>query len=218
VDEPFVTSFAETADGVRLSYKVIGTGAIDLVWISGLGYPVDLFADEPGFAHLAKRLSAFSRTVWYESRGIGASGGNLLDVPDTQVGDLTTVLDAAQCDGPVIVGWGHSGTSAARYAATHPERSAALVLIDAYAHYVQEPPAGSMTTNCDSASPATSDSGCPLTSSSRARARYANRTCAPCCPASRARRWWCTTKKGGSSPSMRDAIWLGTSPARSTSR
>ena len=138
MDEPFVTSFAETPDGVRLSYKVIGSGPIDLVWISGLGYPVDLFADEPGFARLAKRLSAFGRTIWYESRGIGASGGNLLDVPETQVDDLTVVLEAARCDRPVVIGWGHSGTPAVRYAATHPERSAALVLVDAYAHYVQE--------------------------------------------------------------------------------
>lgn len=131
--------YAEAADGVSLSYMTTGEGPTDLVWVAGLGYPVDLIAGEPGFLHLAKRLRTFTRTTWADPRGMGASGGNVLDVFDTQDGDITAILDAAGLEQVVLVGWGHSGTPVIRYAIAHPERVTALVLIDSYAHYAREP-------------------------------------------------------------------------------
>jgi class 3 adenylate cyclase len=49
--------------------------------------------------------------------------------------DISTVLDAAGCDRVVLVGSGDE--HAIRYAAAHPERVSALVLINCYAHYVR---------------------------------------------------------------------------------
>lgn len=139
MDDRPVTKYAEAQDGVTLSYKVFGQVPLDLVWLSGLAYPADLFVDEPGFAHLAKRLAGFARTIWFEPRGVSASGGHVLDALETMDGDVTSVLDAENCGQAVLVGWGHSGTLGIRYAASHPDRIRSLVLVDTYAHYRREP-------------------------------------------------------------------------------
>ena len=130
------TRYVQTDDGISLAYRITGDGPRDVVWIAGLGYPSDLVADESGFVHLARRLGAFSRVFWYEARGFGASGGSFLDNdPDIVVRDLDVMVDSVLSDQVVLVGWGHSGSAAIRYAVARPERTAGLVLIDSYAHY-----------------------------------------------------------------------------------
>ena len=47
------------------------------------------------------------------------------------------MLDAENLERVVLLGWGHSGTVAIRYAVAHPERTSALVLVDSYARYVR---------------------------------------------------------------------------------
>ena len=133
------TKFVDTTDGVPIAYKVIGGGSLDLLWIAGLGYPSDLLFEEPGFVHLAKRLGAFSRTIWYEARGFRPSGGTFLDnTPQTIVSDLDAVLDQEGSEQAVVLGWGHSGTVAIRYAVARPDRTAALILVDTYARYLRD--------------------------------------------------------------------------------
>ena len=51
---------------------------------------------------------------------------------------MTTILDAAGCERVVLLGNGHSGPPLSYYAAVHPERVTALILINTYAHYVRE--------------------------------------------------------------------------------
>jgi class 3 adenylate cyclase len=135
------THYVRSADGINLAYSVSGDGPVDLVFVPNHGIPFDLAWDEPGFVHFAARLARFSRTVWYEMRGIGASSGNYLDcaLNDVVDADLTAVLDAAGCERPVLVGSSHGGPLVIRYCANHPDRVSALVLINTYAHYVREP-------------------------------------------------------------------------------
>ena len=140
MDERTVTRYATAPDGVRIAYQVSGEGLVDLLFVSALAYPIDLLWEDPSFVHFAKRLGAFSRTVWYEGRGLGASGGDFADnvVEGVTDGDLTAVLDAAECERVVIVGTNHAGSFSIDYAANHPDRVTAMVLIDSYAHYVRE--------------------------------------------------------------------------------
>jgi hypothetical protein len=79
VDERPVTRYAMAPDGVSIGYQVTGDEPLDLLVLSAVGYPIDLLWDDPSFVHFAKRLRGFSRTVWYEPRGVGASGGDFLD-------------------------------------------------------------------------------------------------------------------------------------------
>lgn len=135
------TRYVNTRDGVALTYDVSGDGPIDIIWLAAGAYPFDLLWDEPGFLHLAKRLAGFSHTFWASHRGLGASGGRVLDVFSDGVvdRDMTAFLDDCECRDVVMVGPGMSGPWAISYAAAHPDRVHALVLIDTYAHYVTEP-------------------------------------------------------------------------------
>jgi class 3 adenylate cyclase len=139
VDERPVTRYAKAADGVSIAYQVKGDGAIDLVLSSGSGVAIDLLWEEPGFVRFDKHLRAFSRTLWYDPKGVGVSGGTLdAYVEETTGAALTAVLDDAGCERVVLVGASHAGPPAIRYAATHVERVSALVLVNTYAHYVRD--------------------------------------------------------------------------------
>jgi class 3 adenylate cyclase len=139
VEERPTTEYYEAPDGVRIAYQITGAEKMDLVWIAGIGFPFDLLWEEPGFARLARRLGNFSRTIWWEGRGIGASGGNFVDRwRGTGDGDLTGLLDACGCETATLIGFMQSGPWAISYAAEHPERVNALVLIDTHSHYMRE--------------------------------------------------------------------------------
>jgi class 3 adenylate cyclase len=135
------THFARSADGIRLAYQVSGEGPLDLMFVSDEAMPLGLMWDDPGFLRLSKRLGAFSRTVWFEPRGIGESEG---DYWATVTGehrdeDLSAVLDAAVGSEPaVLVAWGAAGPARIEFSVAHPERVRALVLVNSYAHYVRE--------------------------------------------------------------------------------
>jgi class 3 adenylate cyclase len=125
---------------VSIAYQVSGEGAQDLLFRSGMGFPIDLFWDDPGFVRFAKRLGGFARVVMVDFRGVGASGGDLRDSVVEEIGesDVTSVLDAVGCQRVVLFGTGLGGPTAIRYAAHHPERVQALVLVDTFACFLRD--------------------------------------------------------------------------------
>jgi class 3 adenylate cyclase len=134
------TRFTHSEDGTRLAYQVSGDGPLNLLFLRDEAMPLDLMWDDPWFVRLSKRLGAFSRTVWNEPRGLGASEGDwrTYSTAESDV-DLLAVLDAAVGSEPVaVVGWGPAGLRAIELAATHPERVSALVVVNSFAHYVRE--------------------------------------------------------------------------------
>jgi class 3 adenylate cyclase/pimeloyl-ACP methyl ester carboxylesterase len=134
------THYTRSADGTNLAYRVSGDGPLDLVFSVGGEFPIDLLSDEPGFIRLRKRLGSFSRTIWFDRRGSGASGGHLTDSLAGEIfdADLTAVLDAVGFQRPALVAEGAIAGAAIRFSATHAERVSALVLINGYAHHVRE--------------------------------------------------------------------------------
>ena len=138
VEERPITRYATAPDGVSLAYQVVGSGPLDLVFYPGLALPIDLLWEDPGFAYFAKRLGRFSRTVWPEGRGIGASGGDFSHAVREDPLGLTSMLDAVGCEEVVLVAHGSAGPVAIQYAVAHAERVTTLVLIDSHAYYVRE--------------------------------------------------------------------------------
>jgi class 3 adenylate cyclase/pimeloyl-ACP methyl ester carboxylesterase len=103
--------------------------------------PLEPLWDDPGYGSLAPRLATFSRVINVETRGIGASEGDPRDVfvpGAVSDADLLAVMQAAGSERAVFVGFSTGGQYAIHFAATHPERVDALILIDTYAHYVRE--------------------------------------------------------------------------------
>jgi class 3 adenylate cyclase/pimeloyl-ACP methyl ester carboxylesterase len=132
------TRFAVAADGTNLAYQVSGEGALGLLFVGEL-LPIDLLWDDPVFVRLSKRLGRFSRTVWVEPRGAGASEGDFQSAIEQSEADILAVLDAALGVAPVVlVGWGIPGGGLIHFSISHPNRVSALVLINSFAHYVRE--------------------------------------------------------------------------------
>jgi class 3 adenylate cyclase len=133
------TRYTRSADGTNLAYQVSGDGPLDLVFLHGVT-PIDLLSEDAGFVRVRRRLGRFSRTLWFDARGSGASDGDPWDAVAGDIfdADLTAVLTAAGFDRPALVATAASGGRAIHFSATHPDRVSALVLVNTYAHYVQE--------------------------------------------------------------------------------
>jgi class 3 adenylate cyclase len=134
------THYARSADGTNLAYQVSGDGPLDLVFMHGGGVPTDFLFEDPGFTRVRSRLGIFSRTLWFDRRGWGASEG---DPRDALVGgiadaDLAAVLNAVGFERPAFVAEGPLGGAAIHFYANYPRRVSALVLLNSYAHYVQD--------------------------------------------------------------------------------
>jgi class 3 adenylate cyclase len=134
------TRYTRSVDGTSIAYQVGGVGPVDLVAMLGTAVPVDLMWEDAGFRRLGKRLGAFSRTIWLDHRGVGASEGDPVQsaTGDHFVDDLTAVLNDVGCERAVVLGASAFGQNAITYGATHPERVAALILADTFAHYIRD--------------------------------------------------------------------------------
>jgi class 3 adenylate cyclase len=134
------THYARSADGTHVAYQVTGNGPLDLAFLVTANPPIDLMWEDPGLLRVRRRLGSFTRTIWCDARGGGASEGNPVDANQGRLfdADLTAVLDAVGCERVALFGWSDSGPRAIHFAATHPERVSALILFNTYAHYVRD--------------------------------------------------------------------------------
>jgi class 3 adenylate cyclase len=133
------TRFAETPAG-RVAYQVVGDGPIDLLVARSPMFPVDMMWDEPHLVRFLERLSSFSRHIWFDPRGTGASDALTQSEDRLQeniVEDMVSVLDAAGCDRAALLGLGVPAPIL--FAATHPMRSRALVLCDVSVRWPRGP-------------------------------------------------------------------------------
>jgi class 3 adenylate cyclase len=133
------TRYTRSADGTNLAYQLSGDGPLPLVFCHWAP-PIDHLSDDPGFVRVRRRLGTFSRTLWFDPRGVGASEGDPHDsrAGDIYDGDLTAILDAVGFERPAMVASGQTGPAAIHFAVTHTERVGALVLVNSYAHYLIE--------------------------------------------------------------------------------
>jgi len=134
------TRYTRSADGTNLAHQVSGEGPLDLVFVHSGAIPIDLLAEDPGFLRLRKRLETFSRTVWFDGRGSGASEGDPRDSLPGEISDadLAAVLGTVGFARPALVSLDVSAGRAIHFSVTQPERVSALVLVNSYAYYVRD--------------------------------------------------------------------------------
>jgi class 3 adenylate cyclase/pimeloyl-ACP methyl ester carboxylesterase len=79
------------------------------------------------------RLASFSRLILFDNRGTGMSD-RVSGVPnlETRMDDVRAVMDAAGSERAAIMGLSEGGPMASLFAATHPERLWALVLMNTF--------------------------------------------------------------------------------------
>src|SRR5436305_11276660 len=127
------TMYARSGE-MHIAYQVVGQGPIDLVWVPGWISNIDQYWDEPTVARYFDRLASFSRLILFDRRGTGVSDP-LPRAPtlEEQMDDVVAVMDAAGSQQAALYAQLEGGAMAALFAATHPERTRALVLYEAQA-------------------------------------------------------------------------------------
>jgi len=135
------TRYALSGD-VNIAYQMIGDGPIDLVFVMGWVSNIDEFWTEPSFANFLQRLARFSRLIVFDKRGTGLSDRvdeNNLPTLEQRMDDVRAVMDAAGSRKAALLGISEGGPMCILFAATYPERTAALMTFGAFARPLAAP-------------------------------------------------------------------------------
>lgn len=123
-------------ESAAVAYHVVGEGPLDLVFLPEWVNNLEMQWQDPRLARFPTRLASFSRVVMLNMRGIGLSDPLPHDDSPTiehWMDDITAVLDVLGSTRAALLGTGIGGSLALVFAATYPERVAALVLVNATA-------------------------------------------------------------------------------------
>jgi pimeloyl-ACP methyl ester carboxylesterase len=126
--------YARSGD-VRIAYQVVGDGPFDLILVHGWVCTFQPGWENPKLAGFYSRLASMGRLVLFDKRGTGLSDRVSPDrLPDleTRMDDVRAVLDAVDSERAVLLGVSEGGPMSALFAATHPERTLALVLMGTF--------------------------------------------------------------------------------------
>ncbi len=125
---PSKTQYAKSGE-ISIAYQVTGDGPIDLVLVPGFISHVELVWDFPPARHMIERLASFSRLITFDKRGTGLSDP-VVGAPtlEERMDDVRAVMDAAGSESSALLGVSEGAAMSLLFAASHPERTTALVL------------------------------------------------------------------------------------------
>src|SRR5579885_3360420 len=120
--------------------QTLGDGPTDLVMVPGFQNNIEIAWEEPNYARFLTRLASFSRLIFFDKRGTGLSD-RVAEVPGLEVrmDDVRAVMDAAGSKRAALFGVSEGGTMCVLFAATCPERTAALALGGCSSRYAWAP-------------------------------------------------------------------------------
>jgi class 3 adenylate cyclase len=128
------TRYAKTVDGVHIAYQVFGDGPADLVVTFGQVSNVDRMWELPEGASFFSRLASFSRVILFDPRGNGSSDRDLGTASfEAGMDDVRAVMDAAGSERALQFGFQDGGMMCALFAASFPERTSGLILMNSVA-------------------------------------------------------------------------------------
>jgi pimeloyl-ACP methyl ester carboxylesterase len=133
------TRYAKSGD-LNIAYQVSGGGPFDLVFVPGYVTHLELHWDMPSFVPVLERLGSFSRLIRFDKRGTGmsdrVSGAPTLEA---RMDDVRAVMDAVGSQRAAFYGLSEGAAMALLFAATYPDRTAALVLRSAFPRRIWAP-------------------------------------------------------------------------------
>ena len=128
--------------GNHIAYQVADGGERDILYVPRTTTPIDLVWDDPIAARGLRRLNACGRLIMCDLRGWGASDSiDTTRLPALQawMDDIGAVLDAADSEQATLVAASEAALPLMLFAATNPDRTAGLVLINAFARFLRSP-------------------------------------------------------------------------------
>ncbi len=126
------TRYARSGE-VNIAYQVVGEGPFDVVFVPGYVTHLELAWALPSFAPALRALASFCRLIRFDKRGTGmsdpVSGAPTLE---TRMDDVRAVMDAVGSRRAALFGLSEGASMSLLFAATYPERTAALVVRSAF--------------------------------------------------------------------------------------
>jgi pimeloyl-ACP methyl ester carboxylesterase/DNA-binding CsgD family transcriptional regulator len=125
--------FGVAPTGTRIAFATSGTGP-PLVKVSNWLTHLEFDWQSPVWRHWLRELGRDHTLIRYDQRGCGLSDWAVAELSaDLWLNDLETVVDAAGLERFPLFAMSQGGPLAVRYAARHPDRVSALILLGTYA-------------------------------------------------------------------------------------
>ncbi len=134
------TRYARSGE-YSIAYQVVGDGEFDLVYVPGLASHLELFWEEPAYSRFLHRLASFSRLILMDRLGTGLSDRlppNQASTYEQRMDDIRAVMDAVGSERAALLGWSEGAPLCAMFAATYPQRTAALVMYGGMPRFLED--------------------------------------------------------------------------------
>jgi pimeloyl-ACP methyl ester carboxylesterase len=124
---------------LSIAYQVVGEGPLDLVSVPPISH-LELAWESPAQARFLERLGSLCRLIILNQRGVGMSD-RVPGVPtlEARMDDIHAVMDEVGSERAVLFGLGDAGPLCVLFAATYPERTSGLVLMNSSPRFLRNP-------------------------------------------------------------------------------
>ncbi|HKV22140.1 MAG TPA: adenylate/guanylate cyclase domain-containing protein [Mycobacterium sp.] len=120
---------------LRVAYRASGEGARDIVFVSNWFTCCELFPELPSTRGWVEAMTSLGRLIFFDQPGTGASdpvSTGALPTLEQWADSITAVLDAIGSREAFLVTYPGAIATAALFAATHPSRTAGLVVLNGH--------------------------------------------------------------------------------------
>jgi class 3 adenylate cyclase len=133
---PPETRYARSGD-VNIAYQVVGAGPPDVVAVEVISH-LELDWEVPYVARFLNRLASSCRLLRVNQRGTGMSDrGAGVPTIEMRMDDIRAVMDAVGSERAVLFAMGDAAPLPLLFAATYPERTSGLILMNASPRFVR---------------------------------------------------------------------------------
>ena len=129
------TRYARNGD-LRVAYRASAEGARDIVFVPNWFTNCEVFPELPGVQGWMEAMASLGRLILFDQPGTGSSDPvepGAMPTLEQWADSITAVLDALGISEAALVTYGGALATAALFAATHPSRTTALVLVESNA-------------------------------------------------------------------------------------
>lgn len=123
--------------GLRVAYRASPPGARDIVLVPAWFSNCEEVSEQPVLQGWLQAITSLGRLIIFDQPGTGASDpitGGALPTMELWADSITAVLDALGSREAVLLAQVGAVATGALYAATHPSRTTALVVLEGYAN------------------------------------------------------------------------------------
>jgi class 3 adenylate cyclase/pimeloyl-ACP methyl ester carboxylesterase len=129
------TRYAMNGD-LRVAYRTSRKGPRDIVFVPNWLTNCEVFPELPSLRGWVEAMTSLGRLIFFDQPGSGASdlvAPGALPTLEQWADSITAVLDELGIHEAVLLASNGGSTTAALFAATHPSRTTALVVLEGYA-------------------------------------------------------------------------------------